>query len=76
MTTYIRSSRQQRVGVFLPLQQSIWSSLFYRQSRDIAAALTRPFRRLDVCTMFRRDLTGYTGMPDALEVEIRQCLSV
>jgi hypothetical protein len=77
MTTYVRSSRGTEIsGVFRRFQQSIWSSLFYRQSRDIAAALTRPFRRLDVCTMFRRDLTGYTGVPDALEVEIKRCLSV
>jgi GNAT superfamily N-acetyltransferase len=77
MTTYVRSSRGTEIsGVFRRFQQSIWSSLFYRQSRDIAAALTRPFRRVDVCTMFKRDLTGYTGVPDALEVEIKQCLSV
>jgi hypothetical protein len=77
MTTSVRSSRRTEIsGAFRRFQQSIWSSLFYRQSRDIAAALTRPFRRLDVCTMFRRDLTGYTGAPDALEVEIKRCLSV
>src|ERR1700730_4378361 len=77
MTTSVRSSRRTEIsGAFRRFQQSIWSSLFYRQSRDIAAALTRPFRRLDVCTMFRRDLTGYTGVPDALEVEIKRCLSV
>ena len=77
MTTYVRSSRRTGISrVFRRFQQSIWFSLFYRQSRDSAAALTRPFRRLDVCTMFRRDLTGYTGVPDALEVEIKQCLSV
>ena len=77
MTTSVRSSRRTEIsGAFRRFQPSIWSSLFYRQSRDIAAALTRPFRRLDVCTMFRRDLTGYTGAPDALEVEIKRCLSV
>jgi len=77
MTTYVRSSHRTEISrVFRRFQQSIWFSLFYRQSRDSAAALTRPFRRVDVCTMFRRDLTGYTGVPDALEVEIKQCLSV
>jgi GNAT superfamily N-acetyltransferase len=77
MTTYVRSSRRTEISrVFRRFQQSIWFSLFYRQSRASAAALTRPFRRVDVCTMFRRDLTGYTGVPDALEVEIKQCLSV
>ncbi len=77
MKTHARSSRRRKISRgFRRLQQSIWSSLFYRQSRDIAAALTRPFRRLDVCTTFRRDLTGYTGVPDALEVDIKQCLSV
>ena len=77
MTTYVRSSRRTEISrVFRRFQQSIWFSLFFRQSRGIAAALTRPFRRLDVCTMFRRDLTGYTGVPDALEVEIKRCLSV
>jgi GNAT superfamily N-acetyltransferase len=68
MTTYVRSSHRTEISrIFRRFQQSIWSSLFFRQSRDIAAALTRPFRRLDVCTMFKRDLTGYTGVPDALE---------
>jgi hypothetical protein len=77
MTTYVRSSRRTEISrTFRRFQQSIWSSLFFRQSRGIAAALTRPFRRIDVCTMFKRDLTGYTGGPDALEVEIKQCLSV
>src|SRR5437879_677677 len=77
MKAHARSSRRTKISrVFRRLQQSIWSSLFYRQSRDIAAALTRPFRRLDVFSTFRRGLTGYTCVPDALEVEIKQCLSI
>lgn len=40
------------------LRQMIWTSAFYRRGRQVAAALTRPLRRLELAFIFRKDLTG------------------
>ena len=46
-------------------QQLLWSSALYRRGYWIAAALTRPFRRLELATLFRQDLTGQLELFDA-----------
>jgi GNAT superfamily N-acetyltransferase len=52
-------------------QQLLWSSALYRRGYWIAAALTRPFRRLELATLFRQDLTGQLELFDAdIDVDI------
>ena len=38
-------------------RERIWSSAAYRWARRTAAELTRPFRRLELCIVYRYDLT-------------------
>jgi len=40
------------------VRETMWSSEPYRQARRIAAAGTRPFRRFEVATIFRKSLMG------------------
>ncbi|HXZ88892.1 MAG TPA: GNAT family N-acetyltransferase [Candidatus Binataceae bacterium] len=52
-------------------QQLLWSSALYRRGYPLAAALTRPFRRLELATIFRQDLTGPVELFDAnIDVDI------
>ncbi|MGH8012954.1 MAG: GNAT family N-acetyltransferase [Candidatus Binataceae bacterium] len=42
---------------FRLLRQRIWSSDLYKWARRMAAELTRPFRRLELCIIYSKDLT-------------------
>lgn len=45
-------------GVWRRLRQAIWSTGIYRMARRAGAALTRPFRRIEVAAIFYQDLRG------------------
>src|ERR1700682_4702034 len=67
MTDHPLSNRIRSVG------QMIWSSVFYRRVRRIAADLTRPFRRFELGLIFRQELTGPIKVVDAsVDIEIAQ----
>ena len=52
-------------------QQLFWSSALYRRGYRIGGALTRPFRRLELATLFRQDLTGQVELFDAdIDIDI------
>jgi GNAT superfamily N-acetyltransferase len=60
-----------RDGGLRHLQQQLWSSALYWRSYRIVAALTQPFRRLELATLFRQDLTGQVELFDAdIDVDI------
>ncbi len=53
------------------LRKRFWSSALYRRGYLVGAALTRPFRRLELATLFRQDLTGPVELFDAdIDVDI------
>lgn len=52
-------------------QQLFWSSVLYQRGYPVGAALTRPFRRLELATLFRQDLTGQVELFDSnIDVDI------
>jgi GNAT superfamily N-acetyltransferase len=58
---------------FRRLRQRLWSSESYKRARRAAAELTRPFRRLEFCIIYRYDLTQPIDAFDAgVEVESGQ----
>ncbi|MGH7914580.1 MAG: GNAT family N-acetyltransferase [Candidatus Binataceae bacterium] len=60
-------------GGFRRVRQRIWSSSIHRWARRTAAELTRPLRRLELCILYRYDLTQPIASFDAgVDVQIAQ----
>jgi ribosomal protein S18 acetylase RimI-like enzyme len=55
------------------IRETIWSSSLYRRTRRIAAALTRPLRRIELALVFRQDLSEPVKILDAkVQIELTQ----
>lgn len=52
-------------GGWRRLRRAIWSTAIYRMARRAGAALTRPFRRVEVAAIFYQDLRGPVQVFDA-----------